>query len=98
MRPHHLFRTLESFFTLQDRPTSQAGVMRLEKGRASSQVPDCDTEHDRTLLLIEGELVVEVGNAGKLIGPGTSLTVPAGVKHRFVNHGNRAALAFTVLA
>ena len=89
-------RPLESFFVLQSSPRSQTGVLHLERGRATA--PECDPERDRSLLLIEGELVVEVGNAGQTIRPGASLTIPAGVKHRMINRGARAALAFTVVA
>ena len=86
---------LESFFVLQSSPSSQTGVLHLERGRAT--IPECDPERDRSLLLIEGELVVEVENAGQTIRPGVSLTIPAGVMHRVINRSARAALAFTVL-
>lgn len=91
-------RPLEKFFALQAQPCSQTGVIRLEKGGASSESPDCDSDRDQTVLLIEGELLVELGNAGQRIHPGTPLTVPAGVKHRFVNLGEQPALAFTVFS
>jgi mannose-6-phosphate isomerase-like protein (cupin superfamily) len=98
MNPISRTRPLEKFFALQAQPSSQSGVIRLEKGGASSESPDCNVDQDQTVLLIEGELLVEVGNAGQRIAPGTALTVPAGVKHRFVNLGRKPALAFTVFA
>ena len=87
-------RALESFFVLQSSPRSQSGVLRLERGRATPA--ECDPERNRTLLLIEGELDVEVDNARQTIRPGASLTIPAGVKHRVINRSSRSALAFTV--
>jgi quercetin dioxygenase-like cupin family protein len=87
-------RTLENFFVLQSSPRSQSGVLRLERGRATPA--ECDPERNRTLLLIEGELDVEVDNARQTIRPGVSLTIPAGVRHRVVNRSRGPALAFTV--
>ncbi len=90
---------LEGFFRLQLDPMSQAGILRLEKGKASSERQQVDPEHTQSLLLIEGEMEVEVdGMAGETIRSGCSLTVPKGVKHRFINRGNRPAVAFTVAA
>lgn len=90
-------RTVENFFVLQSQPSSQAGAIRLEKGKASGEQPHWNSDRNQTVLLIEGELVVEVGRIGQKIRPGTTLTVPAGVRHRFVNRGRAPALAFTVL-
>jgi len=98
MESFTLSRALEGFFRLQQNPMSQAGILRLEKGKASSERPESDPEHNQSLLLIEGELILEVDNAGETIRPGASFTVPAGVKHRFVNRSNRPAVAFTVMA
>ena len=98
MESFTLSRALEGFFRLQLNPMSQAGILRLEKGKASSERPESDPEHDQSLLLIEGELVLEVDNAGETIRPGASFTVPAGVKHRIVNRSNKPAVAFTVMA
>jgi mannose-6-phosphate isomerase-like protein (cupin superfamily) len=96
MNTIHLPRALEDFFVLQSSPRSQTGILHLERGRAT--VPECDPERDRGLLLIEGELVVEVEDTGQTIRPGVSLTIPAGVKHRVINRSARPALAFTVVA
>lgn len=89
-------RALENFFVLQSSPCAQAGVLHLERGGATGS--ECDPERDHSLLLIEGELVVEVENDGQTIRPGVSLTIPAGVKHRVINRSASPALAFTVVA
>ena len=93
-----LSRAMETFFMLQSLPCSQSGVMRVERGAATSDSPECNPDCAQTVLLIEGELIVEVGEAGETIRTGASLTVPAGVKHRFINRSNSPAVAFTVLA
>jgi len=49
-------------------------------------------------VMLEGELVAEVGEECDTIRPGQSLIIPAGVKHRFRNEGNGPAFAFTVYA
>lgn len=91
--------SLEDFFRLQLDPMSRAGILRLEQGKASSERQQVDPEHTQSLLLIEGEMLVEVdGMAGEIMRSGSSLTVPKGVKHRFINRGNRPAVAFTVAA
>jgi mannose-6-phosphate isomerase-like protein (cupin superfamily) len=97
MKSVPLAPSTENFFTLQSLPFSEAGVIRLEEGKATSDSPECHADKNQTLLLIEGELVVEVENAGQKIHAGATLTVPAGVKHRFINCGRIAALAFTVM-
>ena len=99
MNPNPLSRALEGFFLLQQQATSHAGVLRLEQGRASSDRQEIDPEHSQSVLLIEGEMVVEVdGTTGETIRPGASLTVPKGVKHRFINRSAKPAVAFTVVA
>ena len=91
-------RALEGFFLLQEKPTAHSEILRLEQGRASSDRQESDPEHVQSLLLIEGELVLEVDGAGETIRPGASFTVPKGVKHRFVNRSDKAAVAFRVVA
>ncbi|WP_035612559.1 cupin domain-containing protein [Haloferula sp. BvORR071] len=99
MNPIPLPPGLEEFFLLQQMATSQAGVLRLEQGGASSARQEIDPEHAQSVLLIEGEMMVEVdGMVGETIRTGSILTVPKGVKHRFINRGSKPAVAFTVAA
>ncbi|MDB6076828.1 MAG: Cupin 2 conserved barrel domain protein, partial [Akkermansiaceae bacterium] len=93
-----LSESVEEFFILQTTSNTQTAVMRLSPGDATSSKKERHPNSDQTVLLIEGELEAELAGEVQKIGPGTSLIVPAGTPHRFVNRGGKLAIAFTVYA
>jgi len=50
------------------------------------------------LLLLDGELTGEVGDDRPTLRKGDVIIIPAGVKHRFINRGRKAAVTFNVYA
>ncbi len=88
----------EEFRILQTRKHSQTAVMHLEPGKATSKKPSVHPDSEQTILILEGELVAEVEGEQFIVGPHESLIIAAGARHRLVNQGEVAAVAFTVYA
>ena len=47
-------------------------------------------------MVVEGEVYAEIGDEKATLRKGDIVTVPAGVLHRFVNHGGSDALTVNV--
>ncbi len=84
------------FHLLQTTPRVQTATMRLEKGSATSETMEVHPSSDQVVLLLEGDLIAEIGDTRTTLGPHQSVIVPAGMRHRFVNAVDMMALAFTV--
>jgi quercetin dioxygenase-like cupin family protein len=98
MNVAYLSQPVEEFFILQTTTNTQTAVMRLALGDATSPKEERHPHSDQTVLLIEGELDAELAGEVQKVAPGTSLIVPAGTPHRFVNRSGKLAVAFTVYA
>ncbi len=70
--------------------------MRLTPGKASGPMGNEHPQSDQVLLVIEGELLAEIGDEKTTLRKGDFVIVPAGVPHRFVNHGGSDAMTFNV--
>lgn len=86
----------EWFEVLQTSKRSQTAMMTLPPGDATGEKPEAHEKSDQVLLMLEGELSGEVGNERPRLKKGDVIVIPAGVKHRFVNHGESAAITFNV--
>lgn len=75
---------------------SQAAVMRLDPGGASSPDPDTHAGSDQIVLVLEGLVEAQVGGDTKLARHGDVVLVPAGTPYRFVNAGEVEAVTFHV--
>ena len=84
-----LSQSVEEFFILQTTSNTQTAVMRLAPGDSTSSRMERHPHSDQTVLLIEGELEAELADEIQKIAPGTSLIVPAGRPHRFVNRSGK---------
>jgi len=83
------------FQILQTTSRAQTATMRLRTGEASGERPQAHRESDQIVLLLKGDLHVELGDDEGTIHAGNSLLIPAGTPHRLVNRGKEEALAFT---
>ncbi len=83
------------FEVLQTSDKSQSAMMTLEPG-ASSGSKEAHEKSDQVLLLLEGELAGEIGDEKATLRKGDVLVIPAGVKHRFTNRGDKPAVTFNV--
>ena len=84
------------FQVLQTSKQSQTAVMVLTAGGHSSEEMNVHPHSDQVLLLLEGELLAEVGGKKMTMRQGDSCIVPAGTPHRFDNRGNDRAVTFNV--
>jgi mannose-6-phosphate isomerase-like protein (cupin superfamily) len=86
----------EWFEVLQTGDRSQTAMMTLEPRDATGEKAEAHEKSDQVLLMLEGELSGEVGDERPKLKKGDVIIVPAGVKHRFVNHGQNTAVTFNV--
>jgi mannose-6-phosphate isomerase-like protein (cupin superfamily) len=75
------------FELLQTSERSQTAMMTLASGKLSGERAEVHEGSDQVLLILEGELIGEVGDV---------ITIPSGVKHRFTNRSKRQTVTFNV--
>jgi len=86
----------EWFEVLQTTQSSQTAVMVLQPGQPAGEKPEAHGHSEQILLLVEGELTAEVNGEQATIKRGDVVIIPAGQKHRFINHSSKAAITFNV--
>jgi mannose-6-phosphate isomerase-like protein (cupin superfamily) len=93
-----IHQSAKDFQILETTGRTQTATMTLKPGEASGDGMNSHPHSDQTVLVLEGELVAEVGEERAVLQSGQSLIVPAGVKHRFTNKSKAKAFAFTLYA
>ena len=88
----------EEFHLLETTGRTQTATMTLRPGDATSDKMEAHPHSDQTVVMLQGQLVAEVGEECEVLKSGESLIIPAGVKHRFHNDADETAFAFTVYA
>ncbi len=81
---------------LQQTEKSQSGVMTLAVGQDTG-AGDSHTG-DQIIYVVEGKAFVRVGDEEAVGGPGTLLTIPAGVHHYVRNEGDVPLFILTTYA
>ena len=94
MNVTNIGRATEWFQVLQTTKRSQTAIMRLEPGAASGEKAEAHNESDQVLLMLEGELIGEVGDERPRLKRGDVIVIEAGTKHRFANASDKPALTF----
>jgi mannose-6-phosphate isomerase-like protein (cupin superfamily) len=84
------------FQVLQTTERSQTAMMTLEPGAATGEKAEAHEKSDQVLLMLEGELIGEVGEERPRLKKGDVILVEAGTKHRFANASNVNAVTFNV--
>jgi mannose-6-phosphate isomerase-like protein (cupin superfamily) len=85
------------FEVLQTSELSQIAVMRLAPGQSSGKTPEAHEKSEQVLYLISGELSAEIGSEKNMrMHAGDAVIIPAGIKHKFTNHGETEAVTFNV--
>jgi putative ABC transport system ATP-binding protein len=92
----NIHRTAEWFKVLQTTRRSQTAVMKLGPGQATGAEPEAHKNSEQILLLVESELVGEVGGRRQRLKAGDVVIIPPGTKHKFTNHGELPALTFNI--
>ncbi|SRR5260221_11309820 len=88
----------EDFHLLETTGRTQTATITLKPGEATSEGFSAHPHSDQTVVVLDGELVAEVGREHDVLRTGQSLIIPAGAKHRLRNEANETAFAFTVYA
>lgn len=88
----------EWFEVLQTTEKSQTAMMTLGPGDSTGDKAEAHKKSEQVLLMLEGELMGEVGDERPALRKGDVIIVRAGVKHRFTNRGNKPAVTFNVYA
>ena len=94
----NIHESSEEFHLLETTGRTQTATMTLRPGDASSREMEAHPHSEQTVVMLEGQLVAEVGIECGVLHEGESLIIPPGVKHRFHNDGSAPAFAFTVYA
>jgi len=88
-----------AFKILQTTPRVQTAVMRLKAGEASGPEKEVHEGSDQVVLVMEGDLVAQVGDEeDRKLPAGSSLIIPADTPHRLVNRGKTEVRVYTCYA
>jgi mannose-6-phosphate isomerase-like protein (cupin superfamily) len=88
----------EDFHLLQTTGRTQIATITLKQGEVTSDDMNKHPHSDQTVLVLEGELVAEVGEERQTVRRGQCLIIPAAVAHRLKNEAETTAFAFSVYA
>lgn len=87
----------ESWFqVLHTTKQSQSAVMTLKPNGESSEEMNTHEKSDQVVLIIEGEIEAEVGDAKRKLKAGDTCIIPAGTPHRLTNSSAKKAVTFNV--
>jgi mannose-6-phosphate isomerase-like protein (cupin superfamily) len=84
------------FEVLQTNERSQTAMMTLAPGDSTGDKVEAHEKSDQVLLMLDGELMGEVGGEHPTLKKGDVIIIPAGVKHRFTNQATKPAVTFNV--
>ena len=96
MNVTNIDKAKEWFEVLQTSERSQTAVMTLAPGKSSGEKAEAHDDSDQVLLILEGELIGEVGDDHQSLKRGDVIMIPSGVKHRFTNRAQKRAVTFNV--
>ena len=96
MNAANVYQTSKSFEVLQTSAKTQTATMILAPGKSSGPQGNEHPKSEQVLLVIEGEILAEIGEEKTTLRKGDSIIVPGGVAHRFTNHGGSRAVTFNV--
>lgn len=87
----------ESWFqVLHTTKQSQSAVMTLKPHGESSEDLNVHEKSDQVVLVVEGEIEVEVDGLARKLKAGDTCIIPAGTPHRLTNPGAKKAVTFNV--
>lgn len=86
------------FKVLQTSEKSQTATMTLRPGEWSGKKGNEHPESEQTLLVLEGEVIAEIGEDRTTLRKGDVVIVPRKASHRFGNQADSIARTFNVYA
>jgi mannose-6-phosphate isomerase-like protein (cupin superfamily) len=84
------------FQVLHTTKQSQSAVMTLKPHGESSEDLNAHEKSDQVVLIVDGEIEVEIGESKRKLKTGDTCIIPAGTPHRLTNPGARQAVTFNV--
>ena len=72
--------------------------MNLDPGEASGDTAESHPSSDQVLIVLDGEVLAEVGDEKARMRKGDVVVIPAGIDHRFENESGEVARTFSVYA
>ena len=96
MNVTNIGRATEWFQVLQTTERSQTAMMTLEPGAATGEKAEAHEKSDQVMLILDGELIGDVGEERPRLTKGDVILIEAGTKHRFANASNKPARTFNV--
>ncbi|MDQ6825437.1 MAG: cupin domain-containing protein [Candidatus Eremiobacteraeota bacterium] len=84
------------FAVLQTSARGQTAVTTLQPGAWSGEKGNEHLQNDQVLLVVEGEVVAEIGDERAILRRGDVVIVEAGALHRFGNESAKNAVTFNV--
>jgi mannose-6-phosphate isomerase-like protein (cupin superfamily) len=96
MNVENIASATEWFQVLQTTDRTQTAMMRLEPGAATGEKAEAHAKSDQVLLVLDGELIGEVGDERPRLKKGHVIVIEAGTKHRFANASANVAVTFNV--
>jgi mannose-6-phosphate isomerase-like protein (cupin superfamily) len=94
----HLSELTRWFQVVQTTTRSQTAVMNLEPGKASGPKAEAHGKSDQVLVVLDGEVLAEIGDEHAKLRAGDVVVIPAGVRHRFKNAATRTVRTVSVYA
>jgi mannose-6-phosphate isomerase-like protein (cupin superfamily) len=94
----HLPDTKAWFEVLETTTHSQTAVMNLKPGQASGEEKEAHETSDQILVVLDGEVLAEVGDERARLRTGDMVVIPAGVRHRFANEAHSTVRTVSVYA
>ena len=96
MRKHNISKNRRYFSVIETTLHTQVAMMTLAPGEASGPKDNDHPDSEQVVLLLEGQLVAEIGDERANMVAGDVLIVPTKVSHRLTNDGSVPAVTFNV--
>ena len=96
MKPANLRDGGSWFHVLATARKLQAATMTLAPGKTSGPKANEHPRSEQALLVVEGEVLAEIGDERATLRKGDVVIVPAGTPHRFTNCFGSPAITFNV--
>src|SRR5579872_5054998 len=96
MQKHNINNNRKDFSVVSTAKKTQVAMMTLAPGEASGPMKNEHPDSEQVVLLMEGQLLAEIGDERANLTAGDVLIIPTKVAHRLTNDGKAPAVTFNV--
>ena len=96
MQKHNINNDRGFFNVVSTAKRTQVAMMTLSPGEASGPKGNEHPDSEQVVLLLEGQVLAEIGDERTNLVAGDVLIVPTNVEHRLTNNGDKPAVTFNV--